>query len=152
MKKILFVVTLILAFTMLNAYAQEKQGTQEKCPIMGGKINEEVFVDYNDMRIFFCCAGCDAEFMKDPEKHIAEMKADGVEILKLEPQSVCPVSGKELQNKEVFVDVEGKRVYTCCENCITAVKADPEKYMLVIAERGEYLEEADTEENTKEKK
>lgn len=139
MKKVFFTIMIILFAAAFATAADEIK--QTNCPIMGGKINPDVFVDYKDMRIFFCCPGCDGEFMKDPEKHIAKMKADGVEIMKLPPQSVCPVSGEELQNKDTFADVNGKRIYTCCANCIAKVKEDPEALMKKIAERGEYLED-----------
>lgn len=141
MKNVLLAALLVLPLS-LAAFADDHSGNQTKCPIMGGEIDKTVYTDYKDMRIFFCCPPCSGEFMKDPETHIAKMKADGVELMKLQPQSVCPVSGAELKSKDHFADVEGKRVYTCCPNCIASVKENPEKYMKVIAERGEYLEEA----------
>ncbi len=52
---------------------------QTHCPVMGGEINKEVFTDYNGMRIYFCCAGCDRQFKADPEKYIQQMRAKGVE-------------------------------------------------------------------------
>lgn len=56
---------------------------QTRCPVMGGEINKEIFTDYNGLRIYFCCGGCDAEFKADPEKHLAQMRADGIEPEKL---------------------------------------------------------------------
>ena len=38
-------------------------------------------------------------------------------------QTVCPVMGEKI-NKELFVDVDGKRIYVCCDGCIAEVKAD----------------------------
>lgn len=64
----------------------EEQGTgsgemrpQTLCPVMGGKINKEVYTDYNGMRIYFCCGGCDGTFLENPEKFIEQMRAAGVE-------------------------------------------------------------------------
>ncbi len=57
---------------------------QTLCPIMGGEINKEVFTDYNGMRIYFCCGGCDGTFMEDPEKYLKQMKDDGIELKKVE--------------------------------------------------------------------
>jgi len=59
---------------------------QTLCPIMGGAINKEEFVDYKGMRIYFCCGGCDATFMEDPETYIARMRAKGVEPEKVKEQ------------------------------------------------------------------
>ena len=51
-------------------------------------------------------------------------------------QSSCPVMGGKI-DKALYADVEGKRVYVCCRGCIATVKADPAKYLAVLAERGE---------------
>jgi Cu(I)/Ag(I) efflux system membrane fusion protein len=59
---------------------------QTHCPVMGGEINKEVFTDYNGMRIYFCCAGCDAEFKADPEKYLQQMKAENIAPENLEPR------------------------------------------------------------------
>jgi Cu(I)/Ag(I) efflux system membrane fusion protein len=52
---------------------------QTLCPIMGGAINKEFFTDYNGMRIYFCCGGCDQTFKADPEKYLEQMRAAGIE-------------------------------------------------------------------------
>ncbi len=57
---------------------------QTLCPIMGGAINKSVFTDYNGMRIYFCCGGCDGTFMEDPEKYLEQMRSEGVEPEKVE--------------------------------------------------------------------
>ncbi|MFZ0944964.1 MAG: YHS domain-containing protein [Syntrophobacteraceae bacterium] len=53
-----------------------------KCPVLGNKIDEKVFVDYQGKRIYFCCAGCIDEFKKDPEKYLKKMEAEGVTPVK----------------------------------------------------------------------
>ena len=45
----------------------QETGSQEVCPVMGGKINKEVYIDYHGKRIYFCCAGCEETFLKDPQ-------------------------------------------------------------------------------------
>ena len=52
--------------------------SQTKCPVLGNKIDEKVFVDYQGKRIYFCCAGCIDQFKKDPEKYLKKMEAEGV--------------------------------------------------------------------------
>ena len=52
---------------------------QTHCPVMGGKINQEIFTDHNGMRIYFCCPGCDGEFKADPDKYLNQMKAASIE-------------------------------------------------------------------------
>lgn len=55
-------------------------GPQTFCPIMGNPINNEVYVDHNGMRIYFCCPGCDSTFKEEPDKYIQQMKDNGVKI------------------------------------------------------------------------
>lgn len=57
----------------------------------------------------------------------------------LQPQKTCPVMGGKI-NRAVYADVNGKRVYACCPGCIAKIKAEPDKYMAVLAERGEGVE------------
>jgi YHS domain-containing protein len=68
---------LFLAGPVLAAAAPQSQA-QTICPVLGGKINKEVYTDYKGQRIYFCCAGCDAEFKKDPDKYLQKMKEQGV--------------------------------------------------------------------------
>jgi len=40
------------------------------------------------------------------------------------------------------VDVNGKRIYTCCPGCIGKIKADPDKYIKKLEAEGVVLEKA----------
>ncbi|MFC1452559.1 efflux RND transporter periplasmic adaptor subunit [Verrucomicrobiota bacterium] len=57
---------------------------QTHCPVMGGAINKEVYVDYKGQRVYFCCPGCETSFLKEPEKHLEQMRSAGVEPERLE--------------------------------------------------------------------
>ena len=52
---------------------------------MGGKINKEIFADYQGKRVYFCCGGCPAVFAKDPAKYIKALEDKGV-VLDKTPQ------------------------------------------------------------------
>ncbi len=43
-------------------------------------------------------------------------------------QTTCPVMGGAV-NPKLYVDADGYRIYVCCGGCISAVKADPAKYI-----------------------
>ena len=75
---VLFGVTLGLLTFGWNMPGIAQAGSQTKCPVLGNKIDEKVFVDYQGKRIYFCCAGCVDEFKKDPEKYLKKMEAEGV--------------------------------------------------------------------------
>jgi YHS domain-containing protein len=53
---------------------------QTTCPVLAGPIDKKVYADYQGKRIYFCCAGCDKEFMKDPEKYLKKLQEQGVTL------------------------------------------------------------------------
>ena len=59
---------------------------QTHCPVMGGEINRAIYTDYQGMRIYFCCPGCEDPFLADPDKYLAEMRAAGIEPEKTEDE------------------------------------------------------------------
>ncbi|NLD98850.1 MAG: hypothetical protein GX640_03170 [Fibrobacter sp.] len=58
---------------------------------------------------------------------------------KLVPQKTCPVMGSPIR-KDLFVDVDGKRIYICCGGCIEPIKKDPQMYINKLKEMGESVE------------
>jgi YHS domain-containing protein len=46
---------------------------QTLCPVMGNPIQDDVFIEYKGVKVFFCCSGCDRKFKADPEKYIANL-------------------------------------------------------------------------------
>lgn len=132
LKRMLFifaVLTLIIASSSLVAAMDDEKPNQTKCPVMGSKINKEVYTDYNGKRVYFCCAGCDKKFLEEPDKYLEKMKKEGV-VLEDAPitQTQCPVSGEDI-NKEIYSDHNGERVYFCCNGCKKAFDENPEKYL-----------------------
>ena len=78
MKKFIISIAVIFIFSLTltgAAFAKE----QEICPVMGGKINKEIYADHDGKRVYFCCAMCPEPFKKDPAKYIEKMKKDGIE-------------------------------------------------------------------------
>lgn len=51
---------------------------QTECPIMGGEIDREVYLDHGGKRVYFCCTGCIDDFKESPEKYLKKMAKDGV--------------------------------------------------------------------------
>ncbi len=53
------------------------------------------------------------------------------------PQTTCPVSGETLEKgKTASVEMQGQKVYFCCEKCVKTFKADPDKYFEKMAKEG----------------
>lgn len=69
----------VLFLAVLLAGPLGAQGkAQTTCPVLGGKVDKNIYVDYQGYRIYFCCPGCDAEFRKDPEKYLKKMQQEGI--------------------------------------------------------------------------
>jgi len=48
------------------------------CPVKGGEVDPATpTMQYKGKTIGFCCPGCDAKFMKNPEKYIKNISEDG---------------------------------------------------------------------------
>lgn len=104
---------------------------QSMCPMTGGDINKEAFVDYKDKRVYLCCMGCKARFLMNPEKAIQKIYENGESVLVLDPVSVqpkCPVTSDDI-DPALFVDHNEKRVYICSKKCQKKFSKKPEKYL-----------------------
>jgi YHS domain-containing protein len=53
---------------------------QAVCPVMGGEVNTNLFVDHDGRRIYACCPGCVGELKKHPAKYITKLEKDGVTL------------------------------------------------------------------------
>jgi YHS domain-containing protein len=86
------IVALVLAFSSAGAVfaGDPTQGLLDKpgpvqtgkqqvaCPVLGGKINKNLYVDYQGQRIYFCCPECIPIFKKNPEDYLKKMREQGV--------------------------------------------------------------------------
>lgn len=85
--KVALLFFVLFSFVTANAdICFAKQIKQEKCPVMGHKINPKLYVDYNGKRIYFCCASCPEKFKKDPDKYFKKLQDRGV-VLEDAPKS-----------------------------------------------------------------
>jgi Cu(I)/Ag(I) efflux system membrane fusion protein len=53
--------------------ANSDAAEQTVCPVMGDKINKEIFMEYKGKKVYFCCPECKPKFEKDPEKYLANL-------------------------------------------------------------------------------
>ena len=78
MKKYVLSIAVVLCFIIVSATSSLAKD-QTVCPVMGGKINKEIFADHEGNRVYFCCAMCIDTFKKDPDKYLKKMKEDSIE-------------------------------------------------------------------------
>ena len=73
----ILVVFLVGADSLL--FAEDKKAKPyTTCPVMGGKINKDIYTDYEGKRYYFCCSACIKMFLKDPAKYIKKLEEQGV--------------------------------------------------------------------------
>jgi len=46
---------------------------QTTCPVMGGPINKDLYVEYKGKKVYFCCPECAEKFKADPEKYVSKL-------------------------------------------------------------------------------
>lgn len=71
---------------------------QTVCPVMGGAVNKQLYVDFDGKRIYVCCSGCIDAVKKDAAATIRKMEADGIALDKVPPKEPGDGAGSERQN------------------------------------------------------
>lgn len=98
------VISLMLALMFLVAGYVLAEGNaaksklQTNCPVMGGKVNKDIYTDYEGKRVYFCCKGCIGEFRKNPEKYVKAFEDEGV-VLENAP-GIAPDKKPNTRNKK----------------------------------------------------
>ncbi len=88
MKKSVIAVSLISALLLGGWASAADNATSQKqtiCPVMGGKINTNQFVDAGGKRIYVCCKGCLPELKQDSAKFIQKLERQGIVLDKAPP-------------------------------------------------------------------
>ena len=90
------------------------------------------------LAIFLTLSGCSST-SHDAHKHgTMQMDVQGSET---NLQTTCPVMDGKI-DKNVYVDADVKRIYTCCAGCNEKLTADPQKYIKQLEDMGVILEKA----------
>ena len=107
-----------------------------KCVVATDKAaTSEASADYRDGKVFFCCDECAKSFTEDNSKYSTLANQQLVLTGQFE-QTSCPVASGDV-NKEAFIEIDGVKVYLCCEKCKAAIEAeadDEAKRALVFAD------------------
>jgi len=137
--KSIFIITMIMimAFVVINVNAEGEKAKEDKapvelkhqtnCPVMGGKIDSSAYTDIQGQRIYHCCPMCTKALKEDPEKYFKKAAEEGILFENI--QTTCPVSGEELEDKTLYTDYEGRRIYFCCKKCRGTFLDDPNKFL-----------------------
>ena len=129
----------ILAFLLLLPTLLAAGEKNEKCPLMTeDDIDEEQLVEYEGVKVFFCCQECRKAFNANPNyvvkasldllPQFAELK-DKLKLdeVKLLPQKFCPIQKKYLVTpSSPTVDYKGVKIYLWDEDAVKTWNADPD--------------------------
>ena len=117
------------------------------CPLTGKAIIARGgTTTYKEQKIGFCCPGCRAKFVKNPEKYMKALRADPLAWAYDRPgptntqmrvartthgtaNGKCPVMGRLVVAKGRSVTYRGQVIGFCCPPCIEKFNRDPEKFM-----------------------
>jgi YHS domain-containing protein len=100
---------------------------QTLCPVMGKKIDSTSFTDIQGQRVYHCCPKCSEKLVADPDKYFKKSASQGVLFENI--QKNCPVSGEALEDRDVYSDFEGRRIYFCCKKCQKKFAENPQQYL-----------------------
>ncbi|MEW6050300.1 MAG: hypothetical protein AB1644_04465 [Candidatus Zixiibacteriota bacterium] len=137
MKKTTLIALSILTLAAVAFGADEKKDAaqsapkelkpQTLCPVMGKPTDSSAYTDIQGQRVYHCCPMCSAKLKADPDKYFKKAAAEGVLFENV--QKTCPVSGEALEDKDVFTDFEGRRIYFCCKKCQKKFAENPQEYL-----------------------
>lgn len=88
------------------------------------------------------CSSKKEETNKDNSGHNNAKTETTVEEKTGKAQTTCPIMKGNPINKDLYVDVEGKRVYYCCGGCGDAIKKDAKTIIAQFKAEGVTLEDA----------
>lgn len=107
--------------------APKEMKNQTNCPVMGGAIDSTIYTDIQGQRVYHCCPMCSAKLKADPDKYFKKAAEDGIRFENI--QTNCPITGEELEDKSIYSDFEGRRIYFCCKKCVGTFAKDPQKVL-----------------------
>jgi Cu(I)/Ag(I) efflux system membrane fusion protein len=126
-----------------NAMKSTVPEEQKTCPVTGAKLGSmgaPFAVEVAGRKVLLCCEACAPKLKADPAKYLAKLSlSPAVSAPTPEPslastaeeQKICPVTGAPLgsMGAPIPVEVEGRKVWTCCNACPPKLKAEPARYL-----------------------
>ena len=100
---------------------EKKNVTNKMCPVSGGQVSEKYRTEYKGQFVYVCCEGCLTGFNKTPDEFVAKMSKEERELIAINES--CPISSEPI-DKAKSVESEGRKVYFCCDNCVSKYKKD----------------------------
>jgi len=71
------IIALAIAVSLVSGAYIAFAADQTICPVMGNRINKNIYLDYNGKRIYFCCPPCPSRFQQYPEAYLQRLAQIG---------------------------------------------------------------------------
>jgi YHS domain-containing protein len=127
MRKTAFAIFLLVILTGAIVARASVDGTEKKnitnktCPVSGGPVSEKYRTEYKGQYVYVCCEGCLTEFNKTPDAFVAKMSKEERDAIAT--NETCPISSEPI-DKTKSLESEGRKIYFCCDNCVSKYKKD----------------------------
>lgn len=112
--------------------AATKVAPLPNCPVMDEPVNLGISVATDEGPVYFCCSGCIAKYEKNPERYADKVAVQRQALAKRPSvQVTCPVTRKPVDGK-TSIEMDGKTVQFCSEDCAGKYRSDPSKYAAAL--------------------
>ncbi|MHC4091298.1 MAG: hypothetical protein ACYSVY_13665, partial [Planctomycetota bacterium] len=108
----------------------DRAKVQVTCPVSGKPVDQKVFIESGDDKVFFCCPGCVGKYQAEPAKYKSAL-ANGYSY-----QTKCPVMGEPIDPKASVTVSTGQTIYFCCKGCDKKLMDNPAKYNKNLVAQG----------------
>lgn len=93
------------------------------CPVSGNAVKQDVFVEADGQKAYFCCGDCKAKHVDDPKAALAAAYPEAKPL----GNDTCPVSGEAADGSKT-VSWQGHEIAVCCGNCVGEFPNDAAAY------------------------
>ncbi|GAB6283381.1 MAG: hypothetical protein STSR0008_21460 [Ignavibacterium sp.] len=152
--KINFILSIIVMFFLINisAFAQEEQSDKKSDSL---KSNHKMMMHSKMNHNMMGMDSTKSKMMKDSTLNQSEMEGHNHSDMEMDEDkenevssemkawnTVCPVTGEEVDPSVETVEYNGKDYGFCCSRCVSKFNKDPKKYSASLSEDGkEFIEE-----------
>lgn len=103
---------------------------QVRCPVSKEPVDQDVSIESNAKKVYFCCKGCVSKYQSDSQKYASALANS------YSHQTKCPVMDEEIDPKVFKTAANGMNVYFCCKGCDRKFFKNPAKYASKLAAQG----------------
>ncbi|MFQ5589631.1 MAG: YHS domain-containing protein [Phycisphaerae bacterium] len=107
-----------------------RPGVQVTCPVSKEPVDQEVFLERNGQKVYFCCKGCINKYQADPAKYASALANSYTH------QTKCPVTGEDIDPQAFTTVASGMSIYFCCQGCEKKLFTDPQKHAPRLVAQG----------------